>query len=65
VDDSWFVDVEERLARGRIAKRHVKSGIETSWEAAVRRAEGNDLVNGRIIRQKLVRPAVTVQSVEE
>jgi pantothenate kinase len=65
VDDSWFVDVEERLARGRIAKRHVKSGIETSWEAAVRRAEGNDLVNGRIIRQKLVRPAVAVQSVEE
>ncbi|PMD58384.1 P-loop containing nucleoside triphosphate hydrolase protein [Hyaloscypha bicolor E] len=65
VDDSWFVDVEERLARGRIAKRHVKSGIETSLEAAVRRAEGNDLVNGRIIRQKLVRPAVAVQSVEE
>ena len=33
VDDTWFVDVEERLARGRIAKRHVKSEIETSWEA--------------------------------
>jgi pantothenate kinase len=65
VDDSWFVDVEERLARGRIAKRHVKSGIETNWEAAVRRAEGNDLVNGRLIRANLVRPAVVVQSVEE
>lgn len=36
-----------------------------SWEAAVRRAEGNDLVNGRLIREKLVRPAVVVQSVEE
>jgi pantothenate kinase len=65
VDDSWFVDVEEKLARGRIAKRHIKSGIEASWEAAVRRAEGNDLVNGRIIREKLVTPTVVVQSVEE
>jgi pantothenate kinase len=65
VDDSWFVDVDPILARGRIAKRHIKSGIERSWEAAVRRADGNDLVNGRVIREKLVRPAVVVQSVEE
>jgi pantothenate kinase len=65
VDDSWFVDVEENLARGRIAKRHIKSGIETSWQAAVSRTEGNDLVNGKVIREKLVRPAVMVQSVEE
>ena len=65
VDDSWFVDVEESLARGRIAKRHIKSGIETSWQAAVSRTEGNDLVNGKVIREKLVRPAVMVQSVEE
>jgi pantothenate kinase len=65
VDDSWFVDVEESLARGRIAKRHIKSGIETSWQAAVRRTEGNDLVNGKVIREKLIRPAVIVQSIEE
>ncbi|PMD20383.1 P-loop containing nucleoside triphosphate hydrolase protein [Hyaloscypha hepaticicola] len=65
VDDSWFVDVEESLARGRIAKRHIKSGIETTWQAAVRRTEGNDLVNGKLIREKLVRPAIMVQSIEE
>jgi pantothenate kinase len=65
VDDSWFVDVEESLARGRIAKRHIKSGIETSWQAALRRTEGNDLVNGKVIREKLVRPDVRVQSIEE
>jgi len=65
VDDSWFVDVDPILVRGRIAKRHIKSGIERTWEAAVRRADGNDLVNGKIIRENLVRPAVVVQSVEE
>jgi pantothenate kinase len=65
VDDTWFVDVDPILAKGRIAKRHIKSGIETTWEAAVRRAEGNDLLNGVEIREKMVRPAVMVHSVEE
>lgn len=65
VDDTWFVDVDPVLAKGRIAKRHIKTGIEATWEAAVRRAEGNDLLNGVEIREKLVRPAVMVRSVEE
>lgn len=65
VDDTWFVDVEPGLARTRIAKRHVEAGIERTWEHAVRRAEGNDLLNGVEIRRKLVEPAVVVQSVEE
>jgi pantothenate kinase len=65
VDDTWFVDVEPRLAKGRIAKRHIKSGIEKTWEDAVKRAEGNDLLNGLEIRNKLVQPAVAVQSVDE
>jgi len=65
VDDTWFVDVDPLLAKRRIAKRHIKSGIEVTWEAAVRRAEENDLLNGVEIREKLVRPAVMVYSVEE
>ncbi|KAF4628360.1 hypothetical protein G7Y89_g9792 [Cudoniella acicularis] len=65
VDDTWFVDVDPDLARNRIAKRHMKAGIETTWEAAVNRAEGNDLLNGVDIRNKLVQPAVIIHSVEE
>ena len=65
VDDTWFVDVDPDLAKMRIAKRHIKSGIETTWEAAVRRTEGNDLLNGAEIRNTLVRPAVVVESIEE
>lgn len=65
VDDTWFVDVDPELARTRIAKRHIEAGIETTWDAAVRRAESNDLLNGVEIRRKLVKPAVVIQSVEE
>jgi pantothenate kinase len=65
VDDTWFVDVAPDLARTRIAKRHIKAGIETTWEDAVRRAESNDLLNGVEIRNKLVKPSVVIQSVEE
>lgn len=46
VDDTWFVDVDAEIARHRVAKRHIKAGIESNWEDAVRRASGNDLVNG-------------------
>lgn len=65
VDDTWFVDVDPDLARNRIAKRHIKAGIESTWDDAVRRAEGNDLLNGVEIRKKLVKPAILIQSVEE
>jgi len=64
-DESWFVDVDPILAKERIAKRHIKSGIEDSWEAAIKRAEGNDLLNGDLVRQKLVQPDVAVHSIEE
>lgn len=64
VDDTWFVDVAPEVARARIARRHLESGIEGSWEAAVRRAERNDLVNGEEVRRRLVRPAKVVWSVD-
>jgi pantothenate kinase len=65
VDDTWFVDVDPDLARTRIAKRHIKAGIETTWEDAIIRAESNDLLNGVEIRNKLAKPAVEIRSVEE
>ncbi|KAE8440714.1 hypothetical protein EG329_006783 [Mollisiaceae sp. DMI_Dod_QoI] len=65
VDESWFVDVDPILAKVRIAKRHIKSGIEDNWEAAIKRAEGNDLLNGDVVRQNMVQPDVAVHSIEE
>ena len=65
VDEAWFVDVDPDLAKGRIANRHIKSGIEFNWEDAVTRAERNDLLNGVVIRENLLWPDVLVESVDE
>ena len=65
VSDMWFVDVDPKMARRRIARRHIDSGIERTWEDAIRRVENNDLPNGFDIRMRLIRSALVVQSVDE
>lgn len=54
MDELWFVDVEEDVARQRLIKRHVASGVAPNEEEAARRADENDLVNGKqIIESRL------------
>ncbi|KAL2818435.1 P-loop containing nucleoside triphosphate hydrolase protein [Aspergillus cavernicola] len=65
VDDTWFVKVEAEVMKGRIAKRHLQSGIERTWEDAIRRAEDNDIPNGVELQANLIQPAMVVQSVDE
>ncbi|ETS82645.1 hypothetical protein PFICI_04521 [Pestalotiopsis fici W106-1] len=65
VDESWFVDVDVQVAKARIARRHVESGVETTLEAALARAEANDIPNGDEVRGKLMAPTITVWSVDE
>ncbi|KAH8160441.1 hypothetical protein CIB48_g7808 [Xylaria polymorpha] len=64
VDDTWFVDVAPALASHRIALRHITAGIEDTWEAAMARAEANDLLNGDEVRKHLLEPNIRVESVE-
>lgn len=47
--DTWFVDVDKAVARARLAKRHVESGIVGNLAAGEARADSNDLVNGDYI----------------
>jgi len=49
MDERWFVDVDFDVARKRLIHRHVKSGIAANEEEAAKRADENDLVNGREI----------------
>ncbi|KAI0134329.1 phosphoribulokinase/uridine kinase [Xylariales sp. AK1849] len=49
MDLKWFVEVDFDVARKRLVKRHVFAGIAKDEEEAGRRADGNDLVNGREI----------------
>ena len=54
MDEKWFVEVSEDVARTRLVKRHVASGIASDEVEARRRADENDLVNGRqIVRDRL------------
>ena len=51
MDELWFVDVDFETARRRLVYRHVKAGIAKDEEEAGRRADENDLVNGKEIIQ--------------
>ncbi|KAF4414872.1 panthothenate kinase uridine kinase-related [Fusarium acutatum] len=60
VDDKWFVDVPVDIARERLASRHLRAGIETTIEAAIKRADENDIPNGEYIRSQLIEPNVCI-----
>ena len=49
MDEVWFLDVDFAVARRRLVKRHVAAGLAGDEEAAGRRADENDLVNGKMI----------------
>jgi pantothenate kinase len=54
MDELWFVEVDFDVARNRLIYRHVKAGIAKDEEEAGRRADENDLVNGKeIIEERL------------
>lgn len=60
----WYVEVERETAKRRLIKRHLMAGIETTEEAAAERAEGNDLLNADLIVRKMIRPDVTIESID-
>nr|POE85468.1 putative uridine kinase [Quercus suber] len=49
MDELWFVEVKEEVARQRLIQRHVASGIAADEDEAAKRADENDLVNGKEI----------------
>lgn len=49
MDELWYVEVNFHVARSRLVYRHVKAGIAKDEEEAGKRADENDLVNGREI----------------
>lgn len=66
MDEIWFVEVDEARAKERLVARHLASGIEKDREAAGKRAESNDLVNGREILSRLAEGVTErIESVED
>ncbi|KXJ87614.1 P-loop containing nucleoside triphosphate hydrolase protein [Microdochium bolleyi] len=65
MDERWFVEVDFDVARARLVRRHVKAGIAADEEAAGRRADENDLVNGRQVVENKVQIDEVVYSRED
>ena len=66
MDELWFVEVDFGVARKRLVKRHVEAGIAADEEEAGRRADENDLVNGReIVEGRLEVQEVVVSREDE
>lgn len=54
MDELWFVEVDEAVARKRLVSRHIAAGLAKNEDEAGRRADENDLVNGKeIIKGRL------------
>lgn len=65
VDERWLVNVDESLARKRVAARHLVAGIELTMELALARTDYNDIPNGRYVMQhSLGRQNVLIESIE-
>ncbi|KAJ5467859.1 hypothetical protein N7475_005611 [Penicillium sp. IBT 31633x] len=63
VDYRVFVDTDPLEARGRLAERHLRAGIEQTLEDGYRRVDSNDFLNAISIREKLLAPDMVVKSV--
>ena len=65
MDERWFVEVGFEVARRRLIHRHVMAGIAKTGEEAARRADENDLVNGREIVENRLEVSEVVRSEED
>jgi pantothenate kinase len=65
MDELWFVDVDFQVARERLIHRHVNSGIAANEEEAGKRADNNDLINGREIVEHRLDVDELIKSTED
>lgn len=54
-DHLWYLDVPREVARRRLVARHLAAGIVQSVEEGERRADENDLPNGDLMKENLVK----------
>ncbi|CCH47070.1 putative uridine kinase [Wickerhamomyces ciferrii] len=65
VDERWKIHVEPKIARSRIVKRHIESGISSTIEKAIKRCDDNDMINAEYIRLNSCVPDLTIESIDE
>ncbi|KAL1977841.1 hypothetical protein VTN31DRAFT_700 [Thermomyces dupontii] len=62
VDLKVFVDADLQVIRRRLAKRHVEAGIEKTLDDGFRRVDSNDVINGMLVKEKLIQPDIVIWS---
>lgn len=66
MDFRIFIRVDLEIMRERVARRHVRAGIESDIEMGFRRVDTNDAINARMVEGMIVKEVyVVVESVEE
>jgi pantothenate kinase len=65
MNELWFVEVDVDVARKRLIYRHVKAGIAEDEDSAARRADENDLVNGKEITENRLKAHEVVISKDD
>jgi len=65
LDERWFVHAEADQGRQRLCKRHVETGVASSWEEALWRADNNDIPNGAFVEANMLTPTRRILSVED
>lgn len=63
LDERWFVEVDIQDAKERIVKRHVETGVTSTTELAIQRAEENDFPNGEFVIANMLIPTRRFKSV--
>lgn len=65
LDERWLVQIEEDRARTRLIKRHVLTGVADNLEEATKRADENDMPNGRFLLEHSLPPTRSVPSIDD
>jgi len=64
-DERWFIEADEELAKHRLAKRHLETGVSQTLEDGLKRAEGSDIPNGRFLVENRVAVDKVLKSEED
>ncbi|KAJ7596527.1 P-loop containing nucleoside triphosphate hydrolase protein [Mycena floridula] len=65
LDHRIFLTVDLEVAKIRLAKRHVVSGITSNLQDGLLRAENNDLPNGRFVMENMLEPSKFIECIED
>lgn len=60
--EKWFVDTPRDVVLDRLVQRHLVAGIETNVQKAIERVKENDLVNGDLIKNYLIKPDIVLEN---